>query len=41
MGRDAARSGFVMLFGPRTSEELETVIGIVRTAHAIATSAAS
>lgn len=33
--------GFVMLFGPRTSEELETVIGIVRTAHAIATSAAS
>lgn len=33
--------GFVMLFGPRTGEELETVFGIVRTAHAYATSAAS
>ena len=33
--------GFVMLFGPRSSEELETVVGVVRTAHAFATSAAS
>lgn len=33
--------GFVMLFGPRTSEELETVVGVVRTAHACATSPAS
>ena len=33
--------GFVMLFGPRTGDELETVYGIVRTAHAFATSTAS
>jgi phospholipase/carboxylesterase len=33
--------GFVLLFGPRTSDELETVVGIVRTAHAVATSAPS
>lgn len=31
--------GFVMLFGPRTSEELQTIVGVVRTAHAFATSA--
>jgi phospholipase/carboxylesterase len=33
--------GFVMPFGPRSSEELETVVGVVRTAHAFTTSAAS
>jgi phospholipase/carboxylesterase len=27
-------AGFVMLFGPRTPEELETVVGIVRASHA-------
>lgn len=32
--------GFVMLFGPRTDAELETVVGVVRTAHAFARSAA-
>ncbi|HET7398119.1 MAG TPA: phospholipase, partial [Intrasporangium sp.] len=29
--------GFVMLFGARTADELETVVGIVTTAHALAT----
>jgi phospholipase/carboxylesterase len=29
-------AGFVMLFGPRTPEELETVHGIVRASHAYA-----
>jgi phospholipase/carboxylesterase len=27
-------AGFVMLFGPRTREELETVVGVVRASHA-------
>jgi phospholipase/carboxylesterase len=31
-------AGFVMLFGPRTPDELETVVGVVETAHAFATS---
>lgn len=30
--------GFVMLFGPRTEDELEVIAGIVTTAHAVATS---
>jgi phospholipase/carboxylesterase len=34
-------AGFVMLFGPRTAEELEIVVGAVTTAHAWATSASS
>ena len=33
--------GFVMLFGPRTNDELETIAGIMTTAHTIATSAAA
>jgi phospholipase/carboxylesterase len=33
--------GFVMLFGPRNTDELETVVAIVTVAHAMVTSAAS
>ncbi|WP_392544280.1 alpha/beta hydrolase [Oryzobacter telluris] len=29
-------AGFVMLFGPRTPDELETVLAVVRAAHAVA-----
>lgn len=33
--------GFVMLFGPRTEDELEIVAGIVTTAHSVATTTSS